>query len=286
MYVRYTIRKEGILMTNDLARIPVKTLVKQDKIKEMLTETLKGRATQFATSIINIVNNDRALQGVNQMSVIQSAMVAATLNLPIDKNLGYMWLVPYKGQAQAQIGYKGYIQLAQRTGQYKAMNTVVVHEGELISWNPLSEEVEFDPTKRTSDEVIGYVGYFRLVNGFEKTVYWTREQIDQHRQRFSKMSGKSEPSGVWKTDFDAMALKTVIRNMLSKWGPLSIDMQEALKHDEQEPTEHLDIEAEEVASETTDSLIADFNKSQQEGAKDDDASTNKESEEAKQGELL
>ena len=221
------------------------------------------------------------------MSVIQSAMVAATLNLPIDKNLGYMWLVPYKGQAQAQIGYKGYIQLAQRTGQYKAMNTVVVHEGELISWNPLSEEVEYDPTKRVSDEVIGYVGYFRLVNGFEKTVYWTKEQIDQHRQRFSKMSGKSEPTGVWKTDFDAMALKTVIRNMLSKWGPLSIDMQEALKHDEQEPTERIDVETDELeaASETTDNLIADFNKSQQ-GVKDDDASTNNVEEEAKQGELL
>lgn len=273
---------------NDLARVPVKTLVKQDKIKEMLNETLKGRASQFATSIINIVNGDRSLQGVNQISIIQSAMVAATLNLPIDKNLGYMWLVPYKGQAQAQIGYKGYIQLAQRTGQYKAMNTVVVHAGELISWNPLSEEVEYDPTKRTSDEVVGYVGYFRLVNGFEKTVYWTREQIDQHRQRFSKMSGKTEPTGVWKTDFDAMALKTVIRNMLSKWGPLSIDMQEALKHDEQEPVERLDIEADEseVASETTDSLIADFNKSQQEEEKKDDASIDKATEEVKQGELL
>lgn len=273
---------------NDLARVPVKTLVKQDKIKEMLNETLKGRASQFATSIINIVNGDRSLQGVNQISIIQSAMVAATLNLPIDKNLGYMWLVPYKGQAQAQIGYKGYIQLAQRTGQYKAMNTVVVHVGELISWNPLSEEVEYDPTKRTSDEVVGYVGYFRLVNGFEKTVYWTREQIDQHRQRFSKMSGETEPTGVWKTDFDAMALKTVIRNMLSKWGPLSIDMQEALKHDEQEPVERLDIEADEseVASETTDSLIADFNKSQQEEEKKDDASIDKATEEVKQGELL
>lgn len=160
-------------MNRSLAKVPVKVLVKQDSIQNMLKQTLKGRVTQFATSLVNVVHDNPALENVDQVSVIQSAMVAATLNLPIDKNLGYMWLVPYKGQAQAQIGYKGYIQLAQRTGQYKAMNAVVVHEGELISWNALTEEVEYDPSKRESDEAIGYIGYFKLINGFEKTVYRT-----------------------------------------------------------------------------------------------------------------
>ena len=285
-------------MNRSLAKVPVKVLVKQDSIQNMLKQTLKGRATQFATSLVNVVHDNPALEDVDQMSVIQSAMVAATLNLPIDKNLGYMWLVPYKGQAQAQIGYKGYIQLAQRTGQYKAMNAVVVHEGELISWNALTEEVEYDPSKRESDEVIGYIGYFKLINGFEKTVYWTRDQIDQHRQRFSKMSGKEQPTGVWKSDFDAMALKTVIKGMLSKWGPLSIDMQKALISDENEPDEanFEETEAEDdQASETTESLLNDFKKSQkrkQVNADEHDsnekqtATAAKQADKAEQGQLL
>lgn len=285
-------------MNRSLAKVPVKVLVKQDSIQKMLKQTLKGRATQFATSLVNVVHDNPALENVDQMSVIQSAMVAATLNLPIDKNLGYMWLVPYKGQAQAQIGYKGYIQLAQRTGQYKAMNAVVVYEGELIRWNALTEEVEYDPSKRKSDEVVGYIGYFRLINGFEKTVYWTREQIDQHRQRFSKMSGKEQPTGVWKSDFDAMALKTVIKGMLSKWGPLSIDMQKALISDENEPDEanfeETDAE-DDQASETTESLLNDFKKSQkrkQVNADEHDsnekqtATAAKQADKAEQGQLL
>ena len=152
-----------------------------------------------------------------------------------------MWLVPYKGKAQAQIGYKGYIQLAQRSGQYRAMNAVTVHEGELTSWNPLTEEVGFDPTKRVSDTVIGYIGYFKLLNGFEKTVYWTREQIEAHRQRFSKAGGNSP----WATDFDAMAKKTVLKDLLTKWGPMSTQLAEAAAKDEIDP-EPVNIEAEET----------------------------------------
>lgn len=247
---------------NQLSTIPVKNLVKQEAIKKMLSNTLKGKATQFTTSLINVVNNNKALAKVDQMSVIQSAMVAASLDLPIDQNLGYMWLVPYKGKATPQIGYKGYIQLAQRTGQYKAMNAVVVHEGELESWNPLTEEAVFDPAGRVSDEIIGYIGYFKLINGFEKTVFWSKDDIDNHRKRFSKMSGGDNPTGVWATDFDAMALKTVLRNLLSKWGPMSIEMNQALSLDENEPPKSVD--ADEVDySETTEQLIADFNQSQE-----------------------
>ncbi|WP_136344639.1 recombinase RecT [Ligilactobacillus animalis] len=226
---------------NALSRVPVKQLVKNAQVKNMIANVLHDREPQFATSIVSIVNSNRSLANVDQMSVIQSAMVAATLDLPIDQNLGYVWLVPYKGKAQAQIGYKGYIQLAQRSGQYRAMNAVAVHEGELISWNPLTEEVAFDPMKKVSDTVIGYIGYFKLLNGFEKTVYWTKEQIEAHRQRFSKAGGNSP----WKSDFDAMAKKTVLKDLLTKWGPMSTQMAVAASKDEADP-DPVNIEADET----------------------------------------
>lgn len=250
-------------MTNtNLAKIPVKRLVQQDKIQQMLSATLQGKASQFATSLVSVVNENPDLKNVDQMSVINSAMVAATLDLPINQNLGYMWLVPYGGKATPQIGYKGYIQLAQRTGKYKSMNAVVVYQGQLNSWNPLTEEVDYDPNGKTSDEVIGYIGYFKLLNGFEKTVYWTKEEIDEHRQKFSKMSGKKKPTGVWASNYDAMALKTVLRNLLSKWGPMSTDMEQAMTHDEQAPAEVEAVEedADNTASETTNELLEEYKK--------------------------
>lgn len=274
-------------MNNQLAKVPVKQLVQNDKVKGMIANVLHERAPQFATSIVSIVNSNRSLAKVDQMSVIQSAMVAATLDLPIDQNLGYMWLVPYKGKAQAQIGYKGFIQLAQRSGQYKAMNAVKIYEGELTGWNPLTEEIGYDPTKRTSDEVIGYIGYFKLLNGFEKTVYWTREQIEQHRARFSKAGGNSP----WTSDFDAMALKTVLKSMLTKWGPMSTQLAEAVAKDEAEP-EPTSIDADEVeifddASETTEDIIKGFEETQKRKRVEDGKKTDTQSnEETEQGELL
>ena len=243
---------------NQLAHTPVKTLVKNSKIKKMLEEALRDKAPQFMNSLVSVVNSNQSLQKVDQMSVINSAMIAASLDLPINQNLGYMWLVPYKGTATPQIGYKGYIQLAMRTGQYKAINAIAVYEGEISAWNALTEDVDYDPSKRSGDAVIGYIGYFKLLNGFEKTVYWTREQIDQHRQRFSKMSGGKNPSGVWKSDYDAMALKTVLRNMLSKWGPMSTEMATAVSQDEEAPVNAVDVE-EDTTSETTQSLLDEFN---------------------------
>lgn len=221
------------MTTNELSKTPVKTLVTSPNLKKKFEDVLGDKAPQFISSLVNVVNSTQSLQSVDQMSVIQTAMVAASLDLPIDKNLGYMWLVPYKHQATPQIGYKGYIQLAQRSGQYKRMNAIVVYEGEFGGWNPLTEELIYTPENKSSDKVVGYLGHFELLNGFEKTVFWTREEVDKHRQRFSKMSGGSNPSGVWKSDFDAMALKTVLRNMLTKWGPMSVYMQTAISKDEQ-----------------------------------------------------
>ncbi len=203
----------------------VKALLNSDSVKKRFEEILEKRAPQYMSSIINLVNSDANLQKCDPMSVISAAMVAATLDLPIDRNLGYAWVVPYGNKAQFQLGYKGYVQLALRTGKYRAINAIPIREGELVKWNPLTEELVVDFEQRKSDAIIGYAGYFELVNGFRKTVYWSKEEIESHRKRFSKSDFG------WKNDYDAMALKTVIRNMLSKWGILSVEMQEAYVKD-------------------------------------------------------
>lgn len=207
----------------------LKGLLNSEAIKRRFEEVLKERAPQYMSSILNLVNSDVNLQNCEPMSIVASCMVAATLDLPIDKNLGYAWIVPYKDRATFQLGYKGYIQLALRTAQYKAMNVIELHEGELADWNPLTEELTIDFNNRLSDAIVGYAGYFELLNGFKKSVYWSREQIEKHRRKFSKSDFG------WNKDFDAMSKKTVIRNMLSKWGILSIEMQRAY-------TEELNVE--------------------------------------------
>lgn len=240
----------------ELARISVKQQLQSPSIKRKFENVLGKKAPQFISSLINVVNSNTELKEVDQNSVIAAALVAATLDLPINQNFGYMYLVPYKGKgsyqgkAQPQMGYKGYIQLAQRSGQYLHLNAISVYEDEFEGWNPLTEELKYEPNfhDRNKDEKpVGYVGYFKLQNGFEKTVYWTREQIDQHRQKFSKMSGKQKPTGVWATDFDAMALKTVLRNLIGKWGPMTVDMQTAYNADEEvADTSPIDEEAKDV----------------------------------------
>lgn len=199
----------------------IKSLINSPAIKKRFEEVLDKRAPQYMSSIVNLVNSDTNLKKCDQMSVIASCMVAATMDLPVDKNLGYAWIVPYGNKAQFQMGYKGYVQLALRTGQYKSINVIEVHEGELEEWNPLTEELKIDFSKKESDAVIGYAGYFELLNGFKKSTYWTKEQITKHKNKFSKSDFG------WKKDFDAMAKKTVLRNLLSKWGILSIEMQNA-----------------------------------------------------------
>ena len=208
----------------------VKQLVKTDLVKEKFSDVLGKRAPQFTTSLINVVNSNYQLQNVDANSVIASALVAASLNLPINQNLGYMYIVPYGGKAQPQMGYKGYIQLAQRSGQYKKITAVPVYEDEFEGWNPLTEEIKYTPQfkdRDKNDEPVGYYARFELLNGFVKSVYWTRKQVDNHRKQFSKSGGNNEPKVVWASNFDAMALKTVIRNLLTKWGPMTVDMQTA-----------------------------------------------------------
>lgn len=226
----------------DPSKLGIKALMNTPTMKKKFEEVLHDNANGFMANVMTLVSNDSYLADSEPMSIMSGALTAATLNLGLDKNLGYAYLVPFNSKnkqtgkwekkAQFVLGYKGYIQLAQRSGQYRALNVIEVYDGELKSWNRLTEDFDFDPDGRKSEEVIGYVGYFELLNGFKKTVYWTKQEIEAHRISNSKDKDKTKKTGVWASDYDAMARKTVLRNMLSKWGILSIEMQKATIADE------------------------------------------------------
>lgn len=214
-------------------------LMKMPAMQKKFDSVLKEKSKGFVTSVLNLVSNDSYLAQSNAMSIVTSAMVAATLDLPVDKNLGYAWIVPFKDRnhgfkqyAQFQLGYKGYIQLALRTGQYLHINASPVYEGEVENWDRFTEH--YDKGNRKSNDIVGYLGYFELINGFKKTVYWTKDEMEDHRVKFNKAKDKHALTGVWKDNYDAMATKTVLRNLLSKWGILSIEMQQAITADESE----------------------------------------------------
>lgn len=222
-----------------IAQAGIKGLLNSPEVQNKFKAILKEKSAGFTSSVLSLVNNDTYLAQSDPMSILTCAMTAATLDLPLDKNLGYAYIVPFKDKNQGNkqigqfiLGYKGYIQLAQRSGQYKALNVIPIYEGELGSWNRLTEEFVFNTDGKLSDNVIGYVGYFELLNGFKKTTYWSKEEVELHRCKHAKGKDK-RATGVWATDFDTMACKTVLRALLSKWGILSIEMQTAEKYDEQ-----------------------------------------------------
>jgi recombination protein RecT len=199
-----------------------------ENVMKNLRAMLGQKAQGFATSVLSVVNNNRLLQNSDPASIYSSAMVAASLDLPINPNLGFAAIVPYGKVSQFQIMTRGLIQLAIRSGQYEKITNAPVHKGELIKCDPFRDEYEFDASKRESDEVIGYMAYFRTVGGFEKYFYMTKDEALAHGRRYSK----SFNSGPWKDNQEAMCLKTVLKLLLSKYGILSIEMQRAIKFDQ------------------------------------------------------
>lgn len=210
--------------------LSIKGFFDQQTVKTKFAELLGKRATSFITSVLQIIASNDLLKNAEPTTVYQAAAVAATLDLPLNNNLGFAYIVPFnnrkanKVEAQFQLGYKGYIQLAMRSGQFKTISATPVYDGQLISENPLTG-FEFDFTQK-SDKVIGYAGYFKLVNGFEKTLYMSVEELQKHGLKFSQTFKKG--FGLWKDDFDSMATKTVLKLLLSKYAPLSVDMQTAI----------------------------------------------------------
>lgn len=208
--------------------VALKGYFDNEAVKKNLRAMLGTKAQGFATSVLSVVNNNRLLQNADPASIYSSAMVAASLDLPINPNLGFAAIVPYGRQAQCQIMSRGFIQLAIRSGQYVKINNAIVHKGELVKYDPFKDEYEFDASKRESDEVIGYMAYFRTIGGFEKYFYMTKEQALAHGKKYSK----SFNNGNWSTDPDSMCLKTVIKLLLSKYGILSIELQRAIRFDQ------------------------------------------------------
>lgn len=221
-------RNKGIgegCMTTELTH---KQFFNAPAVQEQFNNVLKGSGKQFTTSILSVIQTNGMLKKATNESIMTSAMKAAVLNLPIEPSLGFAYIVAYGNQAQFQLGYKGLIQLAIRSGQFKNINSGTVYKSQFKSYDPLFETLDADFTQ-PADEVHGYFATFELVNGFKKLTYWTKEQAETHGRRFSKSFNK----GPWATDFDAMAKKTVLKDILSKYAPLSTEMQEAIVADNQ-----------------------------------------------------
>lgn len=206
----------------------LKVALKAESVQEQFQNALAENRGQFIASLIDIYATDRTLQECPPNLVILEALKAATLKLPINRSLGFAWIVPYKGKPQMQIGYKGYVQLAQRTGQYRYINADVVYEGELVSADKLTGEIDLSG-ERKSDNVVGYFAHIETVNGFRKTSYWSKDQVLAHAKRFSRAFGSKDAP--WQTSFDAMALKTVISSLLRTYGLLSTEMMNAIAAD-------------------------------------------------------
>lgn len=222
-----------------------RVMVPADRVKSMLAlpgvrsrfeDVLGKRAPGFISSVISAVAANKQLALCEPRSVISAAIVSASMELPINSSLGMAHIVPYKGVAQFQIGWKGFIQLALRSGQYKTINLTPVLEGQIIKNDPFTGDMEFDPDAAEEDaETVGYLLYFRLLNGYEKYFYMTKEQCEEHAKKYSKSYQRKK--GVWVDDFDAMALKTVAKLGLSKYGILSLEMQKAVEMDQAEVTD-------------------------------------------------
>lgn len=212
----------------------IKFLITEESIKKRFEDVLGKRAPGFISSIISATNSNKALAECEPMSVIAAAMIAASMDLPINQSLGFAHIVPYKGVAQFQIGWKGFVQLAMRSGQYKTLNITPVLKGQIVNHNRFTGEMEFQEAS-TGPEQIGYLLYFRLLNGYEKYFYMTRDEVTAHGKEYSASFKKG--FGQWVENFEPMALKTVAKLGLSKYGVLSVEMQQAIKFDQGVVTE-------------------------------------------------
>jgi recombination protein RecT len=217
--------------------ITTKDFFARADVRKKFDEMMGKRAPQFITSVLQIAASNELLAKADPVSIYNSAALAATLDLPLNNNLGFAYIVPYNAKqkdgtykvvAQFQMGYKGFIQLAQRSGQFKTISATPIYDGQLVEMNPLTGFV-FDFTKK-SDKIIGYASYFSLINGFEKIMYMPIEEVQRHAGKFSQTYKKG--FGLWKDEFDSMATKTVLKLLLSKFAPLSVEMQKAVMIDQ------------------------------------------------------
>jgi recombination protein RecT len=247
------------MANTQLSVVPqVKQMLAREDVKARFSDILGKKASQFTASLVNVVAASPQLKQSDPNSIMAAAFVAASFDLPIDSNLGFAAIVPYNKSikntatgkwskvsvAQFQMMYKGYIQLAIRTGEYEKMNCSEVYQDELVSYNPITGECRFvdsfnSCTQRNNgevDKIIGYYAWFKLLSGFTKELYMSKNEVLNHAKKYSQSYrydlDANKASSKWSTDFDSMAKKTVIKQLLSKWGILSTDMQRAIEDDQ------------------------------------------------------
>jgi recombination protein RecT len=254
-------------------RVGLTAYLTNDAVKNQINNVIGGKNGQrFISSIISAVQTNPALQECSNSSILSSALLGESLKLSPSPQLGHYYLVPFNDSkrgckvAQFQMGYKGLLQLAIRSGQYKTINVVAIKEGELVKFDPLNEEIEVnlieDELVRENTPTVGYYASFTYLNGFRKAIYWSRAKMEAHALKYSKGYKAKKGYTFWEKDFDAMAFKTMLRQLISKWGIMSIDMQTAIDSDmavinEDGSRDYVDNyeETEEPAAETTAEII-------------------------------
>ena len=202
------------------------------KVKGYLDDVLKERSGQFVANLVSLVNLDFKLKACTPRSIMMCGLKATALNLPLDNNLGFAYAIPYGNEASFQMGYRGFIQLAMRTGLYRSINVIDVGETECQVWDTLTEKLILvpipDEKEREKAPIIGYAAMFELLNGFRKVIFKKKDVLLAHGKRFSK----AYKSGPWQSDTDAMCRKTLIKELLSKWGPMTTEIMESIKADQ------------------------------------------------------
>ena len=241
------------MATNEVAKTETKkqgiaTYLAQEAIKANV-ESVVGQkdAQRFISSVVSAVQTNPQLSECTNASILSAALLGQSLNLPHSPQLGYYWMVPFNNkkeingkkvevkEATFQIGWKGYYQLAMRSGQYQKIHVTSIKEGELVKYDPILDEYEFAPitdlTEREQKPTVGYYGFFILNNGMKKELYWSKEKMEQHAKRYSASYRNGWSSSIWKTDFDGMAHKTIMRQLIGKYGIMSVDMEKAYNTD-------------------------------------------------------
>lgn len=290
----------GNSLANRKPKMGITAYLSQDSIKNQLQQAVGKNSMRFVSSVVSAVTTNPALQECTNPSVLSAALLGESLNLSPSPQLGQYYMVPYENKkegvkvAQFQMGYKGYIQLAIRSGQYKKLNVLAIKEGELIRFDPLAEEIEVqlieDEEQREQAKTIGYYAMFEYTNGFKKAIYWSKKKMAAHAEKYSAAFSKNgglksleslergeihqkdmwKYSSFWFKDFEAMAYKTMLRQLISKWGIMSIDMVNAMDADmaviredgtrayvDNQPEEEVVVEQPQAIQQTAQGSVAD-----------------------------
>lgn len=226
-------------------RLGIGSYLTGDAVKQRINQVIGGKDGQrFISAVVSAVQTNPGLQECTNQSILSAALLGESLKLSPSPQLGQYYMVPFNDMergkvAQFQLGYKGYIQLAIRSGQYKKLNVLAIKAGELVKFDPLNEEIEVklieDEEQREAAETIGYYAMFEYTNGFRKAIYWSKKKMEAHALKYSQGYKNDKKKGTaytfWSKDFDGMAYKTMLRQLISKWGIMSIDMQSAIDAD-------------------------------------------------------